>query len=118
VKGPHHAKFRLGFMILGLAAAMAWGQSFLGSITGSVLDATGASIPNAKVVATETRTNVARETVTTAAGDYVVADLKPGRYTITITAAGFKELKSEEIILEGNRIQRFDGRLEVVATSE
>jgi len=111
-------KFRLGFMILGLAAAMAWGQSFLGSITGSVLDATGASIPNAKVVATETRTNVARETVTTAAGDYVVADLKPGRYTITITAAGFKELKSEEIILEGNRIQRFDGRLEVGATSE
>lgn len=111
-------KFRLGLIILGLATAMAWGQSFLGSITGSVLDATGASIPNAKVVATETRTNVTRDTVTNTSGDYVVADLLPGRYVVTITAAGFKELKSGEIILTGNQAPRFDGRLEVGTTSE
>jgi hypothetical protein len=93
-------------------------QSFLSSITGTVLDQTGASIPNAKVVATETRTNVSRETTTSASGDYAVADLAPGRYAITIAAAGFKELKSGEILLTGNQVQRFDGRLEVGAASE
>jgi hypothetical protein len=111
-------KLRLGLLFLGLLAAMAWGQSFLGSISGTVEDATGATVPNAKVVATETRTNVTRETVTSNGGDYVLADLTPGRYTVTITAAGFKEIKSREIILTGNQIQRFDGRMEVGATSE
>jgi outer membrane receptor protein involved in Fe transport len=108
-------------LILGclcLLAAVAWGQSYLSSISGTVLDATGASIPNAKVVATETKTNMSHEALTNAAGDYVVADLAPGRYLVTIAASGFKELKSNEIILIGSQNQRFDGRLEVGTAAE
>jgi carboxypeptidase family protein len=98
--------------------AAVWAQSFLSSITGTVLDPTGAAITSAKVVATETRTGVTHETVTNASGDYLVADLVPGHYSVAITAAGFKEFKSGEIVLTGNKVQRFDGRLEVGATSE
>lgn len=101
-----------------LFIAAAWPQSFLSSITGTVFDATGATVPNAKVVASETRTGINHETVTNASGDYLVADLVPGRYSITITADGFKELRSGEIILTGNQVQRFDGRLDIGATSD
>src|SRR5712664_4958783 len=101
-----------------LWAAAAWPQSFLSSITGIVLDPTGAVISGARVVATETRTGVTHETVTNHSGDYLVADLVPGRYSVTIAAPGFKELRSGEIILTGNQVQRLDGRLDVGATSE
>src|SRR3989440_5498310 len=101
-----------------LSVAAVWSQSFLSSITGIVVDSTGAVISGAKVVATETRTGVAHETVSNNSGDYLVADLVPGRYSITITSPGFKELRSGEIILTGNQVQRFDGRLDVGATSE
>lgn len=69
----------------------------------TVLDPAGATIPKAKVVATETRTGVTHETVTNTTGDYLIADLLPGRYSVSITAAGFKELKSGEIILTATR---------------
>src|ERR1700682_5435234 len=101
-----------------LSVAALWSQSFLSSITGIVVDPTGAVISGAKVVATETRTGVAHETVSNNSGDYLVPDLVPGRYSITITAPGFKELRSGEIMLTGNQVQRFDGRLDVGATSE
>src|SRR3984893_5860785 len=101
-----------------LSAAALWSQSFLSSITGIVVDPTGAVVSGAKVVATETRTVSTHETVSNNSGDYLVADLVPGRYSITITAPGFKELRSGEIILTGNQVQRFDGRLDIGATSE
>src|SRR5205809_4231475 len=109
---------RSNVFFLFLCAAALWSQSFLSSITGGVVDSSGAVITGAKVVATETRTGVTHETVTNHSGDYLVADLVPGRYSITITAPGFKELRSGEIILTGNQVQRFDGRLDVGATSE
>src|SRR3982074_3134506 len=101
-----------------LSAAALWSQSFLSSITGTVVDPTGAVVSGAKVVATETRTGVAHESVSNNSGGYLVADLVPGRYSVTITSPGFKELRSGEIILTGNQVQRFDGRLDVGATSE
>ena len=111
-------KISLGILSFVLLAALAWAQSTLSSITGTVQDATGSVVPNVKVLATETRTGATHETVTNGSGDYLVADLPPGRYTVTLTASGFKELKSGEIILAGNQIQRFDGRLELGTTSE
>ncbi|HWB96449.1 MAG TPA: carboxypeptidase-like regulatory domain-containing protein, partial [Bryobacteraceae bacterium] len=108
---------RFGVVCL-LLAASAGAQSFRSSITGSVSDPTGATIPNAKVVATEIKTGVSRETATNSSGEYLVADLVPGSYMVTITAAGFKELRSEEIILTGNQVQRLDGHLQLGSASE
>ncbi|HKW98111.1 MAG TPA: carboxypeptidase regulatory-like domain-containing protein [Bryobacteraceae bacterium] len=103
---------------LSLLAAPAWTQSFLSSITGKVIDQLSAAIPNAKVVATEIRTGVARQTVSNTNGEYLVADLVPGHYIVAISAPGFKELKSSDIILTGNQAARFDGQLQIGASSE
>src|SRR5205807_7579402 len=84
----------------------------------NVVDPTGGVVSKGKVVATENRTGIAHESVSHNSGGYLVADLVPERYSVTITAPGFKELRSGEIILTGNQVQRFDGRLDVGATSE
>src|SRR5580693_7379154 len=78
---------------LTLFAAAVWGQSFLGSISGTITDASDAVLPQAKVVLIETKTGVQRDTIANASGDYSFADLPRGTYSISVTAAGFKEVK-------------------------
>jgi Carboxypeptidase regulatory-like domain len=107
--------------VIGCAIVMATAllaQSFLGSITGSVTDKTGALVPNAQVVATETSTALQRAAVTNPNGSYLFSDLPPGSYLITISAAGFKNLRSSEIVLTAQQTQRFDARLEIGASTE
>ncbi len=70
-----------------------------GSIRGTVVDTTGASIPNAAVVVTNTATGLSERTKTTGAGDYTVS-LDPGSYTVTVSAPGFKTETHENIIVD------------------
>lgn len=60
---------------LSVFALAAWALSFPGSITGAVLDSTGAVAPQAKKVAADTGTGVQREAVTTGSGDYLLGNL-------------------------------------------
>jgi Carboxypeptidase regulatory-like domain/TonB dependent receptor len=62
----------------------------LSGITGTVTDQSGAVVPDAKVTATNTATNVMRSAVTTSAGVYTIVDVNPGTYTIKVEKAGFE----------------------------
>jgi len=62
----------------------------LGTITGVATDPTGAIVPGAKVTATNTATNVSRETVTNSEGIYAFPSLVPGPYVVRIEASGFR----------------------------
>ena len=59
-------------------------------LDGSVLDSTGAAVPNATVTATNVETAIAHKTVSGKNGEYVITDLPPGDYTLTVEAAGFR----------------------------
>lgn len=82
-----------------LLAGSAWGQGY-GSISGSVLDATGAVIPNATITATEVETNTTTKVISGAEGRYQLLQLRPGMYTIQVEATGFKRLTRENVRLE------------------
>jgi hypothetical protein len=60
-----------------------------GSILGSVRDSSGAVIPNATVVVTNTATGVKTTATTTSVGDYTVLSLIPGHYSVLAEASGF-----------------------------
>ena len=109
---------KLSACLLFLFATSAWAQSFLGSINGTVYDATGAVVPQAKVALTETTTGVQRSTSSNDGGAYLFADLVPGTYSLTIRAAGFKEVKSSDIILTAQQVARFDANLEIGESSQ
>src|SRR5258707_5774205 len=93
----------------------AWAQSFRGSIGGTVQDPSGSVVIQATAVAQETATNVEQRTLTNSTGSYLFANLLPGLYRITISATGFKEATSENIVLTAQAGQRFDVTLEVGA---
>ena len=106
----------LGCLIV--VAALVSAQSFFGSINGTVTDSTGAVVPNARVALTEASTGVLHETATNASGDYLFSNLPLGTYSARVTAAGFKETRSGDMVLTAQQVQRFDAKLEVGSSSE
>jgi hypothetical protein len=68
-----------------------YGQSTTsGDIAGVVTDATGAVVPNAKIVVTNSDTGVTQTLTSGSNGGYRAPLLKPGVYKITVTANGFE----------------------------
>jgi Carboxypeptidase regulatory-like domain/TonB-dependent Receptor Plug Domain len=93
-------------------------QTTTGAITGAVADPSGALIPNVKVTATNTATNVTNTTRTNESGVYNFPFLAIGEYTLTAEAEGFKRIVLGPFRLEVNQTARLDPKLEVGAVSE
>lgn len=88
-------------------------QTVLGTITGRVLDPSGAAAPGASVSATNVETALARKTTTTEAGNYVLSQLPVGTYELTIEAAGFKRVVRKNLPLNVAQTLTVDVTLEV-----
>ena len=70
------------------------------SLSGTVSDATGAVVVNAKVVATNQATGVESATRTDTAGAYLFPSLPIGIYRIQVTAPGFQSAIIANLKLE------------------
>jgi outer membrane receptor protein involved in Fe transport len=66
---------------------------------GNITDGTGAAVPRATVILTQTDTDTARTVVTEADGSYRADFLPVGPYKVTVTAPGFKRLDREGVTL-------------------
>src|ERR1700686_2413865 len=83
-----------GFVLLlalVLVAGLCFGQTQTARLQGTVHDASGAIVPNAKVIAVNNATREASEAAANASGIYVLPVLRPGTYTLTVEAAGFSK---------------------------
>ena len=67
-----------------LAPAAIFGQEFRGTISGSVVDAQNAIVPNTKIEATETRTGAKSVAVSDSTGKYAIPFLAPGTYQVFV----------------------------------
>src|SRR5215468_811602 len=70
-----------------------------GAITGTVRDTNDAVIAGAKVKITQLATSAPRETVTDERGQFSAPNLRPGEYSVTVTATGFQGRAFTGIIL-------------------
>ena len=93
-------------------------QAVTGTLLGNVTDSSGGAVPGVTVTATETETNVSRNTVTTDAGRYIFSSLVNGRYTVTAELQGFKKVVHQNIKVDVNTTIRVDMILEVGAMTE
>src|SRR5437588_9694124 len=84
-------RFTLAFLLIILlpAAVFAQSQATTGVIEGTVVDATGASLPGVTVTAKNTATNFEQTTTTDRAGRFRIVLLPLGPYTVTTTLEGF-----------------------------
>ena len=74
-------------------SAPLFAQTYRGSINGSVVDLSGANIPNASVIATNVDTGVVINGKSTSAGEFLFGDLPLGLYSVTVSAPGFATVK-------------------------
>lgn len=70
------------------------------TIQGVITDATGASIANAKIVATQTNTGQTQQTVSGNDGFYVLPNLPVGPYELEVSAPSFSRYVQSGIILQ------------------
>ena len=108
----------LGRLICILAIAIypslnASAQEIAGSIRGTVLDASGATVSSVKVTAVQTETGLARTATTDSQGVYDFVELPIGHYRLEVEDKGFKKYVQEGISLDVNHIATVVVRLAV-----
>jgi hypothetical protein len=85
------------------------------SITGTVRDASGAVIPGAQVVVTDSAKGISQTANTNRDGEYLVGGLDAGTYNLSVSNQGFKKYDATGIILRVAQHTRVDATLELGA---
>ena len=101
------------FVLLLAAAVAAPAQSTFATITGAAADPSGAAIPGVAVEARDVSTGYVYKAKTNEQGQYTLADLRNGSYTLHAKAQGFQEHTVENIVLTGLDNRRVDLALRV-----
>jgi hypothetical protein len=102
-------------VFLGIAAGVVLlhAQEFRATLTGRVLDSTGAPIPNATVSVKNTATAESRTVTTDARGNYLAPLLNPAVYSVRAEAVGFQTSIKEDLHLTVNQTATLDLKLEL-----
>jgi hypothetical protein len=105
------------FTVCGTVAVLGQGTD-LGTIRGTVTDASGAVVPNASVTITDQTTNSTRRTSTNSHGEYQVFGLVSGTYKVSISTAGMSTQDITGVRLNGSDVFNADAVLRISKTSE
>ncbi len=111
-----HLALRLtgALLICVLASAIAFGQAQgTSQINGIVKDPTGAVLPGVEITATQTDTNVSRQTVSDERGNFVLPNLPVGPYRVEAQLPGFRTFLQTGIQLGVNQNPNLNIILEV-----
>lgn len=87
----------LGLFVL-LLASLSVAQQLTGTLNGTTFDSSGAVVPNAKIVMHNENSGDTRTSVSNSSGYFAITAVQPGTYTITVSAAGFKNWKETGIV--------------------
>jgi hypothetical protein len=94
-----------------LVSLAAFGQTFRGTILGTVTDASGAVVSGAKVTVRNLGTGLERTTQTSADGSYSVPELPIGKYMVTVTQSGFQTAITKDLAVDVATPRRVDATL-------
>jgi carboxypeptidase family protein len=105
-------------LVIALIATSSYAQTTTGTFIGYVKDMSGEVLRGAKVTATNEATGLTRTVTTSAAGEYVIALLPVGKYTLTFEAGDFKQRSIKGVTLELDQRARIDAVLEIGPVNE
>ena len=104
--------------LISLLGVPALAQERYGEFPGTVMDATGAAIPGAKITFTNKDTSVVRVATTGPNGTYIERNMEPGRYSVRAEAKGFSAFEKGEVILLVGRTVKLEPKLTVGALDQ
>src|SRR5579862_2361664 len=119
MRSPSNGIRILGVICLLIAvSAPMFSQTTTGRILGTVSDPSGAAVPGAAVVVTDTQRGSVRTVATDDSGNYFVTQLQPGVYKVRAEAKGFKTVDRVNIVIEVATDVRVDIALPTGQVSE
>ncbi|MGI8742673.1 MAG: carboxypeptidase regulatory-like domain-containing protein [Bryobacteraceae bacterium] len=98
----------IALFALCLAGNCAFGQQVFGSIFGTVTDASGAAVPNAKVTITDQNKGTKSEVMSNESGNYSKGQLIPGVYTVEGELSGFRKTITRDVTVNVDQGSRVD----------
>jgi hypothetical protein len=84
-----------------LCSAPLYAQVAGATLTGTITDAQGGAVANAKVSARNTATGITSETTTNSTGNYNLVNVKPAEYEVSVSATGFNTTKTKVTLTVG-----------------
>ncbi|HEV3512602.1 MAG TPA: TonB-dependent receptor [Candidatus Sulfotelmatobacter sp.] len=105
------------FAVLALFTSFAAAQS-ASQLNGSVTDPSGATVPGAKIVLTNTATGLQRTATSNSGGLYQFLDVPPGNYKLEATASGFSPYLASKITLVVNTPSSLNIKFRVAGIAE
>jgi hypothetical protein len=102
-------------LLVGLVSCVSvcgWAQD-TATLVGTVTDASGGVVPQAKVTVANAEKGLTRDLVTNTAGEYVAAKIPIGNYAISVEAPGFQKLVRSGISVDTGQTLRVDLQLTV-----
>jgi hypothetical protein len=121
MRGSRNAPATIIAATLAMFACMRYPlQAQVGSatITGTVTDATGATVSGVKVTVVETETNFSSPSETNSVGIFRVQSLQPGVYDVSFEAAGFKRFTEKGLSLKVGDVLPVNAVLQIGNLSE
>jgi hypothetical protein len=106
-------------ILFGLCVLPAWGQmGSEGTISVTVLDQSGAVVPDANLTLQDLATNHVRTATTQQAGSYNFVNLSLGTYKLTISKAGFETQVFDSVVVQAVRVTDVRVTLKVGAVAQ
>jgi hypothetical protein len=99
-------------------ASVGWSQNISATLRGTVRDGAGAVVTGAEVVVQNNGTGVKHATTSNSTGNYVVLQLPPAAYTVTVIARGFEPSKFTDIVLNVDQEARVDATMKIGAVAQ
>ncbi len=112
------AVWLVAFTLLGSAPVM-WGQQLTGTLTGTVMDSTGAVIPGADITMKNEESGDVRKTISNDEGYFTIAAVPAGTYTVTVDVQGFAKWERTKVVFHvGDKINISDIKLSAAGVGE
>ncbi len=101
-----------------LGGERAYAQVSGATLSGTVTDASGSTIPNAQLTITSVATGVSRDAKTDSAGFYSVPNLLPATYDVKVTAPGFSTTVQNGVTLSIGAQQQLNFSMQIGQVSQ
>lgn len=115
--------FQIIFLILFAAAVLfvakpASAQVLYGQLVGNLVDSAGGSVSGASVEAMNIATGISTKVTSDSSGHFLFPTLVAGSYTVTVSAATFRGVTSQGVLIQPNTERRVDFTLEPSTVSQ
>ena len=110
--------FLIVALLIAATSLVCLAQVEQGAISGAVLDSTGASIPKAKVTATNESTGTVATAETTDDGYYKIPYLPAGKYRVVVSLSGFMETTVDNVQVDAEQERGLEVTLQAGGVQE